>query len=33
MERDLNNQINQKNHKDQMERDRKKIPNINAFTH
>ena len=32
-QKDLDNQINEKNQKAQMERDRNKIPNINAFTH
>ena len=30
-QKDLDNQINEKNQKAQMERDRNKIPNINAF--
>ena len=32
-QKDLDNQINEKNQKAQLERDRNKIPNINAFTH
>ena len=32
-QKDLDNQINEKNLKDQMEKDRNKIPNVNAFTH
>ena len=29
----LDNQINEKNQKAQLEKDRNKIPNVNAFTH
>jgi hypothetical protein len=29
----LDNQINEKNQKAQMEKDRNKVPNVNAFTH
>ena len=32
-QKDLDNQINEKNQKAQLEKDRNKIPNINAFTH
>ena len=32
-QKDLDNQINEKNQKAQLEKDRNRIPNINAFTH
>ena len=32
-QKDLDNQINEKNQKAQLEKDRNKIPNVNAFTH
>ena len=32
-QKDLDNQINEKNQKAQLERDRNMVPNINAFTH